>query len=77
MCSIDPTNLAPELSELRIGQDAIDWYQEELDRYTQLSAEADSSAATDASTAAGKAPETEQLQLLAGFSKPFLRGGES
>jgi CheY-like chemotaxis protein len=75
ICSIDPSHLASELSELRIGQDAIDWYQEELDRYTTLSAEAGTVA--DASAVAAEDTGAERLRLLAGFSKPFLQGGES
>ncbi len=36
MCGIEPKDLAGELSGLRIGSDAITWYQQELDRFGEL-----------------------------------------
>jgi CheY-like chemotaxis protein/glycine cleavage system H lipoate-binding protein len=36
MCAIEPSDLAAELADMRIGRDAIDWYQAELDRYSEL-----------------------------------------
>ena len=36
MCGIEPSNLAGELPELKIGRDSVDWYQEEIDRYQEL-----------------------------------------
>ena len=35
MCGIEPSNLAVELLELKIGPDAVEWYQAELDRYSE------------------------------------------
>jgi CheY-like chemotaxis protein/glycine cleavage system H lipoate-binding protein len=37
MCGIEPSNLAKELPDLRIGQDSVEWYQQEIDRYHGLS----------------------------------------
>jgi len=37
MCGIEPSDLAAELPGLRVGHDAVDWYQKELDRYSELS----------------------------------------
>jgi len=68
MCRIEPSNLAAELPELRIGHDAVDWYQQELDRYSELAREA------EASDEAGKNERdmsAGQLQLLVEFSKSF------
>jgi CheY-like chemotaxis protein len=59
MCGIEPSDLAGELPGLRIGQDAIDWYRKELDRYSRLSGRPEE----------GVEPST----LLPGFSKPFLQ----
>ena len=36
MCRLEPSNLAEELTSLKIGHDAVDWYQSELDRYSEL-----------------------------------------
>ena len=80
LCSIDPSNLATELLDLRIGQDAIDWYQQELDRYSSLDVKARSTASPDEEAAAGKVgqeDESKRRRLLAGFSKPFMQGGGS
>jgi glycine cleavage system H protein len=80
MCSIDPTHLATELLDLRIGQDAIDWYQQELDRYSSLDDKTRTTESPDEAAAAGKVEqedETKRRHLLAGFSKPFMQGGGS
>ena len=67
MCRIEPSNLAVELSGLRIGHDAVDWYQEELDRYSELARTSEQAPATAADRT------EEQLELLARFAEPFLR----
>jgi len=37
ICAIEPQNLSPELAEMRIGADAIDWYEKQvLELWTQL-----------------------------------------
>jgi CheY-like chemotaxis protein len=67
VCRIEPSNLAADLTHLKIGQDAVGWYQAELDRYSEL--------ARTAAAARGKGeqePITRQRDLLAGFAKPFL-----
>jgi len=77
MCRIEPSDLAGELSELRIGHDAVDWYQQELDRYSELAKKADGGAARNESAETGKAEQegnAEQRALLAEFSKSFLQG---
>ncbi|MDZ7290250.1 MAG: response regulator [candidate division KSB1 bacterium] len=33
ICCIEPTNLSQELRRLRIGADALSWYQDEFDRF--------------------------------------------
>jgi CheY-like chemotaxis protein len=77
MCRIEPSKLAAELPDLRIGHDAIDWYQQELDRYSELARKAGLDAAAPASAAAGESGQgrsAAQRQLLVGFSEPFLQG---
>ena len=75
MCRLEPSNLAAELPDLRIGHDAVEWYQQELDRYSELANQAGQSAnghesGTAEPGAAGR--NAEQRELLIGFSKAFL-----
>jgi CheY-like chemotaxis protein len=35
-CGIEPANLGEELHSMRIGAEALDWYQQEIDRYVDL-----------------------------------------
>lgn len=77
MCRLEPSNLAGELPALRIGHDAVKWYQQELDRYSELAKQAEESAsrhATDAAAGSEEENNADQLELLIGFSKPFLQG---
>jgi len=36
MCCIEPSNLAQELHSLKIGVDTINWYREEIEKYTAI-----------------------------------------
>ncbi len=36
ICSIEPSDLSTELKALKIGAEAIDWYQKEIDKYQEL-----------------------------------------
>jgi len=76
MCRIEPSNLAAELPGLKIGRDAVDWYQEELDRYSDLARNVDEALASHGAGDAGKSGQKTaagQLDLLIRFSAPFLR----
>ena len=76
MCGIEPSNLAGELPGLKIGHDSISWYQEELDRYSELSNKLTEDASRVESNETGESgPDrnAEYLELLAGFTKPFLQ----
>jgi CheY-like chemotaxis protein/glycine cleavage system H lipoate-binding protein len=76
MCGIEPSNLAEELPGLRIGLDSVNWYQEEIDRYHELS---NKFLADTAQNEPNKTGESEQIRnaeytkLLVRFSKPFLQ----
>jgi len=74
MCRIEPSDLAAELPALKIGHDAIDWYQEELDRYSQLARNGGADAAATLSEAESDRPvsDEERLKILARFAEPFL-----
>jgi len=76
MCRVEPSTLAAELAELKIGHDAVDWYQDELDRYSELAGEGGgigAAAKSDKVSATGREYGAEQLELLERFSKPFLQ----
>jgi CheY-like chemotaxis protein len=76
MCRLEPSNLAAELPSLKIGRDAVDWYQEELDRYSDLARNVDEALASHGAGDAGKSGQKTaagQLDLLIRFSAPFLR----
>jgi CheY-like chemotaxis protein/glycine cleavage system H lipoate-binding protein len=76
MCRVEPSNLAAELPGLRIGHDAVDWYQEELDRYSELVRDGGETAPADGSDQPGEGePErnADRLDILVRFSEPFLQ----
>ena len=76
MCGIEPSNLANELPDLRIGRDSVDWYQGEIKRYQEL---ADKFIENTAQVEPNETEESEKLKreeyknLLMSFSKPFLQ----
>lgn len=78
MCRLEPSDLAKELPEMRIGPDAVVWYQQELDRYSELAKQAEEEGASRQATGAAEGSEegrsADQRELLIGFSKPFLQG---
>ena len=78
MCGIEPSNLARELPDLRIGRDSINWYQEEIDRYQELSSKFTEHIAQYESIETGEIEQNrnaEYTKLLDGFTKPFLQAG--
>ncbi len=38
-CKIEPAKLTDDLKEMRVGEDAVTWYREEIDRYTKMKEE--------------------------------------
>jgi CheY-like chemotaxis protein/glycine cleavage system H lipoate-binding protein len=75
MCGIEPSDLASELPDLKIGRDSVNWYQEEINRFHELAAEFTADTSGDESEATGEGDQTKQaeyIKLLARFSKPFL-----
>jgi glycine cleavage system H protein len=63
MCGIEPSNLARELPDLRIGGDSVDWYQEEIDRYHEL--------LSDTTGESEQNRNAAYIKLLTGFSKSW------
>jgi len=76
MCGIEPSNLAGELQDLKIGRDSVEWYQGEIERYQGL---ADKFIENTAQVEPNEAEESEKRKreeykgLLMSFSKPFLQ----
>jgi transcription elongation factor Elf1 len=76
MCGIEPSNLAGELPGLKIGLDSVNWYQQEIDRYSELSSRYSEDAAQFESNEAeenGQNRNTENLELLVRYTEPFLQ----
>jgi DNA-binding response OmpR family regulator len=75
LCRIEPAKLAADLKEMKIGEDAVSWYREEVERYTQMKEKiaqekAGAEAAPDAEVQAGGdelAPATWEA-----FSQTFI-----
>lgn len=76
MCSIEPSNLAAELPELKVGHDSVSWYENEIERYQKLAdifVENTAQYESSDSEENRKKIDAEYTKLLAGFSKPFLQ----
>jgi CheY-like chemotaxis protein len=75
MCCIEPCNLAEELRSLKIGVDSINWYKEEVDKYTEIVRAAEKrnpqiASADKSEEKAGKQDMDEAI--LEDFAKAFL-----
>jgi glycine cleavage system H lipoate-binding protein len=75
ICRIEPTKLADDLKDMKVGEDAVAWYREEVDRYTEMKekiarekgdAEAEPDAGKDA------ANDVQDQATWAAFSQTFV-----
>jgi len=76
MCGIEPSNLANELADLKIGRDSVDWYQGEINRYQELADKfIENTAQVESNTTeeGEKRKREEYKNLLMSFSRPFLQ----
>ena len=76
MCGLEPSNLANELPDLKIGHDSVDWYHAEIDRYQALAdkfIEKTAQVESDQTEEGEKFRKQEYKNLLVDFSKPFLQ----
>ena len=76
MCGIEPSNLAAELPDLKIGRDSVSWYQAEIDRFHELASKFMEDSSTHETTEAGgdgQFKTAEYMKLLIEFSSPFLQ----
>lgn len=74
MCRIEPCNLAAELADLKIGQEAVEWYRQELQRYSELAVPGKDGReeAPGAGEPVGGTVTGRRADVLARFSEPFL-----
>ena len=74
ICGLEPADLSGELPDLKIGRDAIAWYQQELDRFSTLSNSQEGREVPDSNTGAEhpRSP-ADNAELLTEFTKPFLQ----
>ena len=75
ICRIEPAKLAEDLKEMKVGEEAVSWYREEVERYTQMKekiarekkgAEAESDAGEDA------ASDVQDQATWTAFSETFI-----
>jgi CheY-like chemotaxis protein len=75
MCGIEPSNLAEELPGLKIGADSVNWYQQEIDRYTELSNTFKQDATRPEESENGQGGQNrnaDSVELLVRYTEPFL-----
>ena len=75
MCCIEPSNLPEELRSLKIGVDSINWYKEEIDKYSELVTRVEKEGAQTGSPGKGDAKagkERTDEVVLEEFVKTFL-----
>lgn len=80
MCRIEPTNLSGELASLKIGNDSLEWYQQEMDRFHELSRDLTETGKTDEqvdSDAGEELSASQYTKLLKTFTQPIRQSGDS
>jgi CheY-like chemotaxis protein/glycine cleavage system H lipoate-binding protein len=73
ICALEPADLGGELPGLKVGAEAVTWYQEELDRFSELAARLHrEDEPGDEAADEPIASRPESTRLLEEFTKPFL-----
>jgi glycine cleavage system H lipoate-binding protein len=75
LCKIEPTKLTEDLKEMKIGDDAVSWYREEVERYTQMKEKiAREKGDADAVPDPGEQPASDVLdhETWVAFSQTFV-----
>ena len=70
ICALDPEDLGGELPGLKVGGEAVAWYQQELDRFSDLAARF--RAGSEAGGETGQQAPGSTGGLLEEFTRPFL-----
>jgi len=71
MCGVEPSNLAGELSGLKIGQDSVNWYQQEIDRFHKLASGCMQQTSADEPDERQELSAAQYIELLDDFTKAF------
>jgi CheY-like chemotaxis protein len=69
MCCIEPSNLSDELHALKIGADSVNWYRQEIDKYSDLMKGAGKALAQ--ATAGGRTDDKDD-KFVDTFARTFL-----
>lgn len=77
MCGIEPVNLAAELPGLKIGKDMVSWYQQELDRFSELVGLPDNATEPERQEGGKAGGEPGRAEKMVEFSKLFLADSTS
>jgi CheY-like chemotaxis protein len=73
ICTLEPADLGGELPGLKVGAEAVTWYQEELDRFSELAARhRGKDEPGDDAADESPASRPDSARLLEEFTKPFL-----
>jgi len=80
LCRIEPNKLSDDLKEMKIGEDAVSWYREEVERYTEMKEKiarekGDAGALPDAGDAAGS--DVLDPATWVAFSRTFVNRQEA
>ncbi|MDZ7290240.1 MAG: response regulator [candidate division KSB1 bacterium] len=76
VCSLEPANLSADLQTLKIGADAVSWYQQEIDKFSAMLNKAGRATyATEVATARDGEMEKGQMddEMWETFSKTFFQ----
>lgn len=72
ICALEPSDLGAELAGLKVGAEAVAWYQQELDRFSDLSIDLRGGRESDAAEGEPSAGPPDNARLLEEFTKRFL-----
>jgi CheY-like chemotaxis protein/glycine cleavage system H lipoate-binding protein len=75
ICKIEPTKLTDDLKEMKVGEDAVAWYREEIERFTKMKKDiAQEDAAAGAASDAGEDAASDVLSQATwdAFSQTFI-----
>lgn len=76
ICSIEPSNLHEDLKMLKIGAEAVDWYQKEVDKYQEMVkaiVHEQEKIRGEKEISPGEAAEQLQREIWARFPTSFLK----
>ena len=71
LCRIEPRNLQKDLKGMRVGAEAVSWYQEEIDKYFEAMAQIREELAESGTETGGDGQPAGEDKLEA-FSRAFL-----